>query len=152
MKLHDSETEKIFAAKIDAQFPYGDRAHSSDLIHEAGHISLNALFCVLDEICRPPNVSEVTKEQQFELLEIWSASFDHVLKAPLAHCARQLIKGQSLPWREVVYFMEEIGAFEGQRAALSIAYFTGDCDTLEGDSALDFAYQKHIDIWDQAGV
>lgn len=152
MKLYDPETEKAFEAKIDAQFPYIDRVHSSALIQEAGRISLNALFCVLDEICRPPNSSKVTKERQRELLAEWSSSFDHALKTPLVHCADQLIKGQSLPWREVVNIMEEIGAFKGQRAALLVAYFAGDCDTLEGYSALDFTWQKHSDIWEKAGV
>lgn len=152
MKLHDYEMEKLSEAKIDAQFPYSDRGHSSALIQEAGRISLNALFCVLDEICRPPNGSEVTKGRQRELLAEWSSSFDHALKAPLVHCADQLIKGQSLPWREAVEIMEEIGTFEGQRAALSVAYFAGDCDTLEGDSALGLAWQKHDDTWERAGV
>lgn len=152
MKLHDAAAEVPFEAKIDAQFPYDDQAASSALISEARNISLNALFCVLDEICRPPGRSAVTEKRQRELIAEWSSTFEHVLKEPLLRCANALVSGQALPWADVVAVIEQLGHFEAQRAALSVAYFAGDCDSNRGDAALSSAERGVRDAWENHGV
>ena len=152
MKLHDATAETPFEARIDAQFPYRDRSASSALIQEAPRISLNAVFCVLDEICRPPNSSAVTRERQLELLAEWSSTFEHDLKEPLLNCANGLIEGRALPWPDVESVMEQIGRFEAQRAALSVAYFAGDSDSDEGDAALERAHRRISASWNKNGV
>src|SRR4051812_28752957 len=124
MLLHDTAAEASFDATIDPAFPYDDDAKATSLIAEARAISLNAVFCVLEEICRRPQSAAVTRERQLELLARWSSGFEHDLKAPLARCARSLIQEEPLPWSEAVSIMEAIGQFDGQRAALSIAYFS----------------------------
>lgn len=152
MKLHDATAEVTFEAKIDARFPYDDKATSSALIAEACSISLNALYCVLDEICRPPKSSGVTEQRQRELIAEWSSAFEHELKAPLVRCANALVSGQALKWRDAVSVIEDVGRFEAQRAALSVAYFAGDCDSDEGDAALDSAQRRVREAWEENGV
>jgi hypothetical protein len=152
MKLHDHTAEVPFDAKIDARFPYEDRVASNALIMEAREISLNAVFCVLEELCRPPASSAVTKDRQHELVTEWSSAFEHELKGPLVRCANALISGQALPWPEAVAVIEQIGRFDAQRAALSLAYFSGDCDSEDGDAALELAYRRVIKVWEQMGV
>jgi hypothetical protein len=152
MKLHDATAEVPFEARIDARFPYNDQVASSQLIDEAHNTSLNALFCVLDEICRPPESSAVTPERRRELITEWSATFEHELKAPLLRCAHALVNDQKLPWPDAIAVIEEVGRFEGQRAALSVAYFAGDCDTDEGDAALASAESSVRDGWEKMGI
>jgi len=152
MELHDYTAEVPFEAKIDAQFPYDDQAASGALVVEARNISLNALFCVLDEICRPPRSRAVTEKRQRELVAEWSSTFEHELKEPLLRCANALVSGQTLPWLDAVAVIEQLGHFEGQRAALSVAYFAGYCDSDEGDVALDAAASVVTDAWESQGV
>lgn len=152
MKLHDVPVEVPFEAKIDARFPYENRAASTALIAEAREISLNAVFYVLDELCRPPASSAVSKDRQNELVAEWSSTFEHELKEPLVRCANALISGQALPWPDAVSVIEQIGRFEAQRAALSVAYFSGDCDSEEGDEALELACHRVRQAWEKKGI
>ena len=150
--MYDAQADMLFEATIDARFPYEDQAASSDLINKACNISLNALFCVLDEICRPPKKDAVAKHRQRELIAEWSSSFEHKLREPLVRCANALVSGQALPWPDAVAIINEIGSFEAQRAALSIAYFAGDCDSDEGDAAMDSAQRRVRNLWEKMGV
>ena len=152
MKLHDTTAEVPFEAKIDARFPYDDPVASSELIHEAGNISLNAVFCVLDEICRPPKSGVVSQIRQCELLAEWSSTFEHELKAPLLRCAKALIVGQPLPRSEAVAVIEQVGRYQAQRGALSVAYFAADCGSEESDAALTLAERRVREAWEQMGV
>jgi hypothetical protein len=148
MKPYDDALETLFGDRIDAQFPYYQREKATALIEEGRSISANAAFYVLDEICRPPFPGIVTPARQRELAEEWAAGFEHPLKGQLLRCAEGLISGQPLTWVDAVALIEEIGLFEGQRAALSIAYFAGDCSTDEGDAALTEAEQRVRRSWD----
>lgn len=152
MKLHDSEREKPFEAQIDARFPYNDGIRCTALIDEARTISLNATFCVLDEICRPPMSAAVTKDRQRALLTEWASEQHHELIEPLLTCANALIERKPLPWTDAVAVMEMVGNFDGQRAALSVAYFSGDCESLVADAALSSADQRVRKIWEERAV
>jgi len=152
MKLNNLEREIEFEARIDARFPYRDPAACTALIAEAQIISFNAACCVLDEICRPPKSDRVKPERQRELVEEWSSHFDHELKEPLLACAAALIDRRRLDWREAVAIMERVGKFDGQRAALSLAYFSGDCDSDEGDAALEAAHERITQVWAKLGL
>lgn len=152
MKLHDPVREIPFESKIDAAFPYEDPPAASALIKHASAISLNAVFCVLDEISRCPDSKMVSIDRQIELLNEWSGAFDHPLKAPLTRCATALITGSKLNWSEAVEIMEKVAAFEGQRAALSVAYFSGDSESDEGDAALNATHQRITDVWDSQEI
>jgi len=152
MKLHDLDREKPFEAQIDGMLPYSDRACCTALIAEARRISLNATFCVLDEICRPPERTTVTRERQRALIAEWGADLEHDLVSPILTCADAIVEGKPLPWADTIAVMELVGNFDGQRAALSVAYFSGDCDTIEGDAALSSAEQRIRSVWDGKGV
>ncbi len=118
--LHDVESERSFCASIDAQFPYADPI-ASKLILQGWQISLNAAFCVLEELCRPPLSVDVSKGRLRELLAEWMDGPDHNLKTPVLSAAHCLIDGKKPPWRESIQLMLHIGDYDGQRAALAIA-------------------------------
>jgi hypothetical protein len=152
MILHDTEAEKAFIAPFDAgRFPYDDPS-GSRIIRQGWAISLNAAFCVLSELCRPPTLNCVSKERMRELVAEWATGSDHALKAPLLRAASALIEGTPLAWREGVEMMRRVGDFEGQRAALGIAYMASDCDSREGDNALTLADAEIRQHWEANGA
>jgi len=152
MKLHDTAAEMAFTASFDVRFPYDDAAKSTRIIQEARTISLNAVFFVLHEICRAPHGNTVTPDRQRELITLWADGFEHPLKESLLRCAGALADRTGLPWEEAVMVMERVGQFDGQRAALSIVYFSGDCDSPEGDIALNDKDEHIRQVWAQRGV
>lgn len=151
MIMHNTDAEKRFIAPFDCCFPYDDPS-ASQLIHQGWEISLNAAFCVLNELCRPPTPTHVGRERLRELVAEWATGPDHPLKAPLLHAARALIEGTPLPWQEGVELMKHVGGYDGQRAALGIAYFASDCDTREGDDALTLIDSEIRESWETKGV
>ncbi|MER9233139.1 hypothetical protein NKI56_13740 [Mesorhizobium sp. M0622] len=152
MLLPDSSTEVSFEPSIDARFPYADASSASAIIAQGWSISLNAAFCVLHELCRPPVGKAVSKERLLELVEEWSMGPDHPLKQPVLRCAQALIQDEPLPWREASAVMQQIGLHEGQRAALAIAYFAGDSSSNEGDTTLGNTDHRIRQTWAIKGV
>ena len=138
MILHNAEAEMPFVASFETGFPY-DNASASTLITQGWAISLNAAFCVLNELCRPPHLDPrtVSKDRLRELVFEWTSGPDHPLKAPVLHAANALIDDTPLDWREGVEIMRQVGSHDGQRAALGIVYFAFDGDSTEGDDALE---------------
>ncbi|MFM6830368.1 MAG: hypothetical protein ACKOVA_08590 [Novosphingobium sp.] len=151
MVLHDADVEKPFEASFDARFPY-DTGSASALIREGWAISLNAAFCVLDELCRPPHPRSVSTKRLRELVSEWTAGPDHPLKAAVLKAAHALIDATPLDWRDGVQLMKQISLYDGQRAALSIAYFASDSDCPEGDSALTEIDTQIRTEWEAKGV
>lgn len=133
MLLHDREADSAFDGLIDCQFPYNSPSASA-LIRQGWATSLNAAFCVLHELCRPPRECAVSKARLRALVAEWAAGGDHPLKDPVLQAAHALIEGEPLPWRQGVALMERIGLFDGQRAALGIAYFASAEDEDDENS------------------
>ncbi|MER8688074.1 hypothetical protein [Mesorhizobium sp. M0895] len=152
MLLQNNAAETPFELSIDTRFPYAEAGSASAIIAQGWSISLNAAFCVLHELCRPPFGNTVLKERLLELVDEWALASDHPLKTPLLRCARALIQDEPVPWREATAIMEEIGRYSGQRAALGIAYFAGDGSTKEGDAALSKTDRDIRQIWAANGV
>ena len=148
MKLGDHEAEIRFAAKIDCEFPYRDHAMAAAIIDEGWSLSMDAAFAVLHEICRKPESERVTQKRQHDLVDEWAANFEHPLKEPMLRCARALIEKDWLPWDEAVMVMKQIERFEGQYAALNIAYFSGDGNSYEGDTELETTRERILAGWD----
>lgn len=151
MILSDPDAEKSFEASFDACFPYED-ASASKLICQGWAISLNAAFCVLDELCRPPYPRTVSQDRLRELLSEWAAGPDHPLKAPVLHAANALIDDAPLVWEQGVELMKQVGSHDSQRAALGIVYFASDCDSTEGNEALTETDKEIRERWDARGV
>ena len=149
MDRGDAGAEIVFAAKIDSRFPYRDQASASALIEEGRAVSLEASFGVLHEICRKGKSDRVTRKRQHELVEQWATGFEHDLKDPLLQCAHALIEKQHLSCEETMGLMEQIGHFEGQYAALNIAYFAGDCDSNESASQLEATHERICHLWSE---
>jgi len=153
MKLNDTVAETLFGNRIDGRFPYSHPTLSTAIIEESRSISVNAVFYVLDEICRLPHLGiTTTQERQRELVEEWAYGFEHPLKDQMLRCAEALISERPLTPVEAVAAIEEVGLFDGQRAALSVAYFSGDCTSKDGNAALEDADRRVRATWDRKGV
>jgi hypothetical protein len=152
MTLHDAVAERTFIGSFDAgRFPYWEPSGPA-LIREGWAISLNAAFCVLNELCRPPCPGNINEGRLSELVSEWAAGPHHRLKEPLLDAARALITQTPLPWREGIGLMRRVGEYDGQRAALAIAYFASDCSTPEADHALTQAQVEITQRWDARGI
>jgi hypothetical protein len=130
-------TEQEFVDSFDTKFPYSNKEAASALIQQGWALSPNAAFFVLHEICRPPRGVEIETDSQHYFVSEWSEAGDHPLKPLLMGCAAALIDEVPMPWEKAVEAMQQIGAYDGQYAALSIAYFAGDSSSSEGDKALE---------------
>ena len=151
MLENDGVAERAFLAEFDFNFPYADTVAAKRLIERAQGISLNAVFCVLNEICRAPYPGVVTQERQRELLELWRAGFEHPLKKPLERCAMALIEDVPLPWGESIEIMRLVGTYPAQRAALGIAYFSGGGDVDDDARAAELDGEiRHM--WETQGI
>ena len=151
MILHDHKSEKAFLAIIDCRFPYNDPS-ASMLIQQGWTISLNAAFLVLHELCRPHLHRNVSKELLRQLISEWATGPDHALKIPLLDAARALVDGNPIPWRKGIELMSRVGEYDGQYNALAIVYFASDCDSQEGDDALELANAQIRLRWEAKGV
>ena len=151
MILHNTDAEKPFEASFDGRFPY-ESPSASVLIRQGWAISLNAAFCVLDELCRPGFSCRVSKKRLRDLVSEWAAGPDHPLKAPVLKAAHALIDATPLDWKDGVELMKQVASYDGQRAALGIVYFASDCDSPEGDAALTKADAQIRAQWDAKGV
>ncbi|WP_312164347.1 hypothetical protein [Phenylobacterium sp.] len=151
MLEHDGVAEKAFLAEFDFNFPYADTVAAKRLVERAQGISLNAVFCVLNEICRAPYPGVVTRERQRELLELWRMGLDHPLKQSLERCAIALIDDAPLPWEESMEIMRLVGTYPAQRAALGIAYCSGGGE-VDGDAQAHKLDGEIRRMWETQGV
>jgi hypothetical protein len=93
----------------------------------------------------------VPKERLRQLVSVWAVGPDHPLKAPVLQAAAALIDDKRLDWKVSVELMRLIGSYSGQRAALAIAYFASDCESTEGDKALDETQMLMREQWEANG-
>jgi len=127
MKLHQADLEIPFEAAFDAEFPYNKGCLGADKTR-LGYFP-ERCFLRLHELCRPPHGAGVSSARLRELLAEWSTGPNHPLKQPLLQCAIALFEGRPLPWQEGVKLMERIRQYDGQIAALAIAYFAAIDET-----------------------
>jgi hypothetical protein len=122
------ENEHIFLDKIDCKFPYNDRGQSMKLIEEAASLSANALFSVVEELCRipEPERSNIPIKTLLDLLTIAADKINHPLKDLIVDAADKMIRRQELAVDDVISKMHMVQKYPGQFAALSILYFSCD--------------------------
>jgi|SRR5690606_11315404 hypothetical protein len=140
-----TEEEYKFLDKIDCNFPYLDKQESRELIIEASFISANALFSVIEEICRIP-ISirpEVPNAVLFELLYESAEKVNHPIKELVVETAEKMLQDQELTVEEVIEKMQIIRKYPGQFAALSILY--SSCDDTDGK--LEAIWNTIINEW-----
>lgn len=140
-----SEEEIRFIDAIDCNFPYWNKNECLLLIDEAIAILPNAVYTVIEEICRIPvsereNVSPIFLH---ELLNIISEKFEHPLKEPVIEVARLMVDNKDITVKEAIILMENIRKYPGQYAALSILYFS--CDDNRGK--LEELYDSILKEW-----
>ncbi|HEX4372050.1 MAG TPA: hypothetical protein VHZ50_01980, partial [Puia sp.] len=77
-----TEAENMFIDRIDCNLPYHDKAACLSLIDEASTLSINAMFSLIEEICRIPSSDKDGIETDFliDLLTQTKIKFNHALK------------------------------------------------------------------------
>jgi hypothetical protein len=152
VQLTNDAAEAAFFATFELSFPYDDEAAATALIEEGWAISPNAAFCVLNELCRLPHTSATTTARQLALIDEWAkAGPAHPLKRDLLQCARALASDQTVTLEYGLTVMRDVSFHEGQRAALSIAYFATDLTQDDSDRLTQFEANVRAG-WDQAST
>jgi hypothetical protein len=138
-------SEIKFLDKIDCNFPYLDNSKSQLLIEQASNISYNAIFAVIEEICRIPysERQSVSTERLLKLLNLTASKLNHPLKEIIVDVANKMINDKQLSVEEAVKKMEIVKNYPGQYSALSILYFS--CD--DNDKILEPIWDKIINEW-----
>ncbi len=128
----ESEIEVEFFNRIHCKFPYKEKQKCIMLINEAANLSSNAIFSVIEELCRIPQSDRegVNSEFLLELLTYTANKFEHPLKEIVLDTAKVMINGHELEVDESIRRMKIIKEYPSQYAALSIVYFS--CDDKEG--------------------
>jgi len=141
------ENEMEFLNKIDCNFPYQDRQESIGLIELASRISTNALFSVIEELCRIPESvrPNVSTETLLELLDTTANKLNHSLKEFIVDAANKMILCQEQTVDETILKMYTVKKYLGQYAALSILYFS--CDDKE--ERLEYGWDLIISSWNK---
>ena len=140
-----TEAEDKFMDRIRCNFPYHSKEKSFSLIEEAATISTNAIFAVIEEICRIPASERGNVETSFlhELLSRTVLKLDHPLKNMVVDAASKMIDEQELDVDDVINKMGIIKTYPGQYSALSILYFS--CDDKE--EKLDPIWSAILALW-----
>jgi hypothetical protein len=102
------------------------------LIEQAAALSPNALYSIIEELCRIPHSkrSSVATETLVDLLAITANQLNHPLKELIVDTADKMIRSQELTVEDVILKMQIVQKYPGQFAALSILYFS--CDDKDG--------------------
>lgn len=142
-----NDNEIQFLDKIDCNFPYQDKQESLQLIEQASSLSTNALFSIVEELCRiseseRPNVST---ETLLDLLTLTANKINHPLERIIVETADKMIRKEELTVEDVLLKMQTVQKYPGQFAALSILYFS--CD--DKDEKLESTWDNIISEWNK---
>lgn len=138
--------ELAFIDQIDGNFPYHDSKACAGLIDEALSISPNAVFAVVEEICRIPDEDrEVVPFLHLTgLLRIIDQKFEHPLKKVVLMVARRMLELEETPGPEAAANIDSLVNFPRQFAALNIFYYS----SFDDSGILDKAWDRVIKAWD----
>lgn len=141
------DNEIQFLDKIDCNFPYQDRQESLRLIERASTLSTNALFSIIEELCRVPESERpnASTEALLDLLALTANKINHPLKELIVETADKMIRRQELTVDDVILKMQTVQNYPGQFAALSILYFS--CDDKDGK--LEPIWDNIINEWNK---
>jgi hypothetical protein len=136
-------TEVEFNELIDCRLPYNNEAECRRLCEMGAHISSNAAFTVLYELCRVPRRTDVAVDVLKRLVSYWNECFSHPLAPLLTQIATKMIEGKQLSLGEAMNAMQVISEYPSEYSALAIAYFS--CDDVEG--RVDDLYNRISANW-----
>lgn len=143
-----SDSEKILLEEIDCKLPYNDKDACIHLIDRAVLISPNAVFAIVEELCRIPSRQSVSEIQLISLLAYVDGIFEHSLKPLVFEVASKMILGEGVSVADTKANLNVVSAFIGQFAALNIMYFscddeTGEIETLHQDIVSDWNHNNY---------
>lgn len=131
--------ELEFIDKIDGAFPYENRKECLALIQEALDISPNAVFAVVEEICRIPDEDRAVVPflSLIDLLKEIDTKFNHPLKEMVLKVAKRMLKEEETPLEETLLNLEEVRKFPRQFACLNIVFYSCHDDEEKRGAAWD---------------
>ncbi len=133
-----------FVNLIDCNFPYNDRKTAVGLIDQANEISENAMFAVLDELCRCPHGTEVSRNTLLELVDIWADRIKHPLGSDFVFVAKLMIENNLWSVEDGLSLLDKVTPFKGLYAALSIVLESAE----DIENALEVRAEKIRSDWD----
>jgi len=119
----DTIKELEFIDKIEDNFPFDDYIECVKLIDEAITISPNAVFSVVEEICKKSSEKNVSKAALINFLKQIDAKFNHPLRKLILETSQRIILREKISVDETIKNMEVLKAYPMQYAALSILCF-----------------------------
>src|SRR5262245_54461240 len=143
--MHDAERD--FLQQIDGQFPYNDVAGASDVIRRAAALSANAVFAVVDEITRPPWGADVTVERRPDLLREVAGEFRHPVAPAILGLAQRCIRRDGVSAYHALSVMDQVAAFPGLYAALTLAAMSSD----DSSDSVDQRRKQILKRWERDG-
>lgn len=140
--------ELEFIDKIDSNFPYHDHAQCLKLIDEAISISPNAVFAVVEEICRIPDEDRENTSFLFlnDLLKTIDKKFEHPLKDLVFKIAKRMLQQEETPVEEAALNLERVRKYPMQYSAMNILYYS----CFDDEGKLDQVWDSIIKEWDDA--
>ena len=141
------DNEIQFLDRIDCNFPYLNRQESLRLIEQASTLSTNALFSIMEELCRIPESERpnVSIDTLLDLLNLTANRIKHPIKDIIVETAGKMIRREELTVDDVILKMQTVRKYPGQFAALSILYFS--CDDI--DEKLEPVWDNIINEWNK---
>ena len=142
--------EEQFIDRIDCNIPYRENEQYLSLIDEAASISANAIFKVIEELCRIPasDKQNVSSQYLIALLKLTGEIFEHPLKEMILDASEKMIFEEELSVDEVILKMAFVRHFPGQFSALSILYFS--CNDKE--AKLEPIWDSILAEWKKNGA
>jgi hypothetical protein len=119
----DAIKELEFIDKIEDNFPFDDYIECVKLIDEAITISPNAVFSVVEEICKKASEKNVSKAALINFLKQIDSKFNHPLRKLILETAQLIILKEKISIDETIKNIEVLKAYPMQYAALSILCF-----------------------------
>jgi len=141
--------ELEFIDKIDGAFPYANRKECTQLINEAIQISPNAIFAVVEEICRIPDEDreQIPFLSLIDLLKEIDTKFNHPLKEMILKVANRMVKEQETPLEETLLNLEELRKFPRQFACLNIVFYSCHDDEEKRGEVWDSIIKEWDDLY-----
>lgn len=115
--------ELEFIDKIEDNFPFDNYIECVKLIDEAITISPNAVFSIVEEICKKASEKNISKAALINFLKQIDTKFNHPLRKLILETAQRIILREIISVDETNKNMEVLKAYPMQYAALSILCF-----------------------------
>lgn len=134
---------KEFNEMIDGKLPYADSERVRAYINEAVQIGPDAVYKIVEEICRVPVNVKVKQADLLSLIEAVDGAFEDSVKKLVLSIAKKMILNEQILKPEILDAMDTMANQEPRYNALNILYFAVDDD----DGMIEKKYDSIVQSW-----